>query len=705
MLATHNAGTGYFAGAGGFREHALVDQSTDLVTQLNCGVRAFDFRIGTYVSSGVRTPLLFLHGQDGYAFIQEEFATVRRAMTDVVDWAMEHPSELLVFMLKNCLICGECKPGVPWKGCGCKPTDCLEPSLMAPIKQLGIPIMEDCNYKEWNRAKLMDAARMVPGKNVYWKAKPGWGNGAHILVVPATTGGCVRENFDAGIKRSRADYWECVPWSKCDEDCKEAGGTEEMCSDKEVTYIKTWYYSDCIRAKKKYRLRPRNKYPKWLQRNCGEYKKTNFKRLYGYFNESLNEKKLENGEDSPFMERERNKTPYWLQAFWQQQSKKAAQVRYGAGLITNMIEATTESKINYRVLEYLKQEGIVDKVSIVLVNEVCHAGPEIAELLGTTVSDADRAECKASCEAKKLGNRPPGDACSKDWQCQSQMCGFTQAGAHETKCCSEGEHLTMYAGRDYCTPFSDGDACWSDAQCESEYCPGNGNGFQKGTCVTRFSKKPGEPCVANDECKRLQRTNRLSACGRATAAPGAKTQCCEQGKTTYAGFDYCKKMPDGAECWSNDMCESEYCKGNLGGLQRGKCFTTLANGAKCTSNIECKSKACGRPEAGTDSLICCEHGKTNFWGYDYCKKMPDDKKCKSNAMCNSGYCRSGKCFTKKGDWASCPAQNSYCRKGNCNRTTRYGHYKCCPRGTFWCGPWTSGDCQSSFYYCKGTLGH
>ena len=75
---------------------------------------------------------------------------------------------------------------------------------------------------------------------------------------------------------------------------------------------------------------------------------------------------------------------------------------------------------------------MVPKFSIVLVNEVCHAGPEIAEVLGTTVSAADKAKCKASCEAKKLGNRPVDEACSKDWQCQSQMCGFTQAGAHET---------------------------------------------------------------------------------------------------------------------------------------------------------------------------------------------------------------------------------------------------------------------------------
>ena len=48
MLGSHDAGMGYFANAISFREGAMVTQMTHLVTQANCGVRAFDFRIGTY---------------------------------------------------------------------------------------------------------------------------------------------------------------------------------------------------------------------------------------------------------------------------------------------------------------------------------------------------------------------------------------------------------------------------------------------------------------------------------------------------------------------------------------------------------------------------------------------------------------------------------------------------------------------------------
>ena len=163
----------------------------------------------------------------------------------------------------------------------------------------------------------------------------------------------------------------------------------------------------------------------------------------------------------------------------------------------------------------------------------------------------------------------------------------------------------------------------------------------------------GVRCERNKECK-------SKACGRKTAASGEKTQCCEHGYTNVGLYDYCTKMPDGAECLSDKMCRG-VCKGNFG-PKKGKCFTlySRADGARCSSNDECRSR----------------------------------------------YCRSGKCFTKKGDWASCPSeQNSECKKGNCNRTTRDGDYKCCPRGTFYCWPRTRGECKSGFYYCKGTLGN
>ena len=48
-------------------------------------------------------------------------------------------------------------------------------------------------------------------------------------------------------------------------------------------------------------------------------------------------------------------------------------------------------------------------------------------------------------------------------------------------------------------------------------------------------------------------------CGRMTADDDAEKKCCPNGTVskTYAGFDYCESMPDGATCWSDEMCASK----------------------------------------------------------------------------------------------------------------------------------------------------
>ena len=609
MLGSHDAGTGYFAGATSFREGSIVTQMTDLVTQANCGVRAFDFRIGAIKNTNEdnKETVLFHHG--GF-FVDTKGSEVTLALASLVKWANEHPSELLVLMLKSCRTCEKCDsssiPACDEENNGCKEfsgNDAMQQTrLMKPFKDNRIQIHPDIDCKGENMASITKKSK-VPG-------------GGHILVTPQ---GCFDDNWDP-IKKL---YWE--------------GPLDPVQNPDPTSIVKGPWPST-------FKVLP--------------YK---LDKLYTYFHASIKR----------FTEKANLHKPYWLQAHWQQISKVDCEAYtrkfnapckdiqdqgfYAVGLRDDMVEATTNSKINYHVLKKLQDDGdLRANVNVMTMNEVCHAGPEIAQLLGTTVSAADKAKCRKKCEAQDIGNRFSGETCSKDGQCVQDKCGFTQAGDDAAKCCPKGQTtLKKYGTRDYCTPFPDGAKCWSDEQCKSGYCPGNGSGVQKGTCVKKHSKKKGDACVSNAECI-------SKACGRTTAASGAKTQCCEHGYTTFGGYDYCTKMPDGAVCWSDAMC-SGVCKGNHGGLARGKCFTlySRADNAKCSSNDECRSR----------------------------------------------YCRSGKCFTKKGDWASCPAQNSYCRKGNCNRTTRHGNYKCCPRGTFWCGPWTSGDCKSGFYYCKGKLGH
>ena len=64
-----------------------------------------------------------------------------------------------------------------------------------------------------------------------------------------------------------------------------------------------------------------------------------------------------------------------------------------------------------------------------------HAGLEIAQLLGTTVSAADKAECKKKCEAQGIYNRHGGETCTLDAQCQEDKCGFLETGDNDQKCC------------------------------------------------------------------------------------------------------------------------------------------------------------------------------------------------------------------------------------------------------------------------------
>ena len=61
-------------------------------------------------------------------------------------------------------------------------------------------------------------------------------------------------------------------------------------------------------------------------------------------------------------------------------------------------------------------------------------------------------------------------------------------------------------------------------------------------------------------------------CGRKSAAAGRTTTCCKSGESTwYGGYLYCKGMPKGYTCWSDEMCGSGYCKGNWYGTKKGKC--------------------------------------------------------------------------------------------------------------------------------------
>ena len=75
---------------------------------------------------------------------------------------------------------------------------------------------------------------------------------------------------------------------------------------------------------------------------------------------------------------------------------------------------------------------------------------------------------------------------------------------------------------------------------------------------------------AKAKCK-LDAQCASGACARTTAADNAPFECCAGEKTNYAGNSYCKNMPNGSVCWSDEMCAGGICLGNLFGTKKGLC--------------------------------------------------------------------------------------------------------------------------------------
>lgn len=172
--------------------------------------------------------------------------------------------------------------------------------------------------------------------------------------------------------------------------------------------------------------------------------------------------------------------------------------------------------------------------------------------------------CKAmGLEDVEAPKKSVGSECEWDSDCENDACGRATAAEGAGKVCCPSGSAPMYAGFDYCSEMADGSRCWSDAMCASQICADNAGGTKRGTCTSK--RAVGADCTSNDECAN-------DACGRATAADNTPTTCCASGELrNYGGFDYCASMPNGSVCWSDAMCSSGYCKGNLSGLRKGKC--------------------------------------------------------------------------------------------------------------------------------------
>lgn len=260
--------------------------------------------------------------------------------------------------------------------------------------------------------------------------------------------------------------------------------------------------------------------------------------------------------------------------------------------------------------------------------------------VGDTVSNIGEGTGLTTPENKK-STKNTLEPCTSNAECINNACGRSNAADGALKCCASGS-ITTYAGYDYCTQIPDGQSCWSDVMCKTGHCSNNKGGIQKGICQAKVDVSAR--CETNSDCKN-------NACGRATAQENTPLTCCASGKiATYGGYDYCDNMSDGATCWSDAMCDSGYCGGNMGGIQRGTCKSLAAAGQACSVNNDCANGACARASARDgEGLTCCASGQTSTYaGYDYCKNMPNGTTCWSDAMCKSGTCKGNMSGLKRG---------------------------------------------------------
>lgn len=226
---------------------------------------------------------------------------------------------------------------------------------------------------------------------------------------------------------------------------------------------------------------------------------------------------------------------------------------------------------------------------------------------------------KGTCITPKAA----GESCetTRDSDCAGDlMCARKTASDDDEEnyiCCDGG----TFGSNDFCYNMPDGSSCWSDAMCESGQCSGNNGGGNRGTCIS--PKEEGESCptTRDSDC-----TGDLM-CARKTASDDdADTYiCCDGG--TYGSNDFCYNMPDGSACWSDAMCDSGLCSGNMGGFQRGTCTRTKGEGDSCPSqsNSECTGDlGCYRTSHYGDYECCSEQNYCDTWnpgcttGYWYC---------------------------------------------------------------------------------------
>lgn len=171
---------------------------------------------------------------------------------------------------------------------------------------------------------------------------------------------------------------------------------------------------------------------------------------------------------------------------------------------------------------------------------------------GYCADDEDPAAYPGFC----TGNAKVGELCSIDSNCQNNACGRPSASTDATPVCCPSGAITLYGGYYYCTKLSAGTSCYSDSMCASGLC-------EDGVCANLL---PNDAvCTSSDQCAN-------DNCGLHDAAVDAKYVCCNSNSSSlYNSHRYCDGLENGGTCFTDYMCKSGYCEGDVGGTQRGRC--------------------------------------------------------------------------------------------------------------------------------------
>ena len=338
-----------------------------------------------------------------------------------------------------------------------------------------------------------------------------------------------------------------------------------------------------------------------------------------------------------------------------------------------------------------------------------------------------------------------GQKCEVNEDCENLACGRLSAKDDAEKyCCPYGSGIGVdtYGGFDYCYNMPENAVCFSNSMCMDGYeCqksdikvtpPSNigcynsvsptsdncdvyyalaavkseiGGITKKGVCKP-IQKKVGDVCevdlsgagvIGHDNCP--------FTCGK-TTIDSTNTVCCGANNPslvsglTFSGPDadiVCSNFPIGQECYhgigdgsdGDTLCESGVCSGE----ERTKyCTPAREIGDHCNSNHECPT-GCGRNGDSSSPLMCCEFGKKNILGYDYCigNYLPGGAGCRSDDQCQSGNCQGNISGVKDG-FCSQPSapkplldndkacKNGYeCASNLCGYSAN-GQKLCCPIG-------------------------